>query len=127
MRPPEDAAMPADSCPRCCSAYSAKYARRAMSCPGAYTPNTPHSSRGPSRGSRRSEKATEPLSERLARGAARLPQPVGQPTGMTGHQVGHSEDDLLAVHPQIQGVAADGPDHDRRVAERCQRLALAGH
>src|SRR5919202_1178738 len=45
-------AMPADSCPRCCSAKSPKYVRRATSRPGALMPNTPHSSRGPSRRSR---------------------------------------------------------------------------
>ena len=54
MLPPRSAAaIPADSWPRCCSAYSAKYDSRETSCPGAYMPNTPHSSRGPSRSSGR--------------------------------------------------------------------------
>src|SRR5579884_2271341 len=42
MVPPSPAAMPADSCPRCCNAYSAKNARRAASWPGAKTPVMPH-------------------------------------------------------------------------------------
>src|SRR4051795_13243508 len=53
MWPPWAVAMPADSCPRCWSAYSAKYASRATSRPGATMPKTPHSSRGPSRTSRK--------------------------------------------------------------------------
>src|SRR5579872_3702104 len=40
--PPSPAAIPADSCPRCCSAYSAKKARRAASWPGVKTPVMPH-------------------------------------------------------------------------------------
>src|ERR1700677_419627 len=40
--PPSAAAMPADSCPRCWSAYSAKNASRAASRPGAKTPVIPH-------------------------------------------------------------------------------------
>src|SRR5271167_2458218 len=40
---PLDETIPADSCPRCCCAYSPRYARLAASgC--RYTPNTPHSS-----------------------------------------------------------------------------------
>src|SRR3954452_5348601 len=49
MWPPSQVAIPADSWPRCWRAYRPKYASRATSCPGAYTPKTPHSSRGPSR------------------------------------------------------------------------------
>ena len=49
MWPESAVAIPADSWPRCCSANSAKYASRATSDSGAYTPKTPHSSRGPSR------------------------------------------------------------------------------
>src|ERR1035441_7785258 len=46
--PPADAT-PADSCPRCCSAYSPQYVIRAASgCP--YTAITPHSSRSLSKG-----------------------------------------------------------------------------
>src|ERR1700733_9253975 len=48
-RPSGAVAIPADSWPRCWSAYRAKYARLATSCPGAKMPKTPHSSRGPSR------------------------------------------------------------------------------
>src|ERR1039457_5069332 len=58
MCPPRSAAaIPADSCPRCWSAYSAKYDSRETSWPGANMPNTPHSSRGPSRSSNSSPAA----------------------------------------------------------------------
>ena len=39
---PSVVAMPADSCPRCCSACRPKKVRRATSSPGAKTPKTPH-------------------------------------------------------------------------------------
>src|SRR5215212_5709358 len=58
--------------PRCWSAYSAKYASRATSDSGAYTPKTPHSSRGPSR----SSSAT-----RVMRSGERAP---AQPEGTNG-------------------------------------------
>src|ERR1035438_8941026 len=46
---PSAAAIPADSCPRCCSAYKPQYVIRAASgCP--YTAITPHSSRSLSKG-----------------------------------------------------------------------------
>jgi hypothetical protein len=46
---PSAEAIPADSCPRCCSAYSPQYViRAASSCP--YTAITPHSSRSLSNG-----------------------------------------------------------------------------
>src|SRR5215213_11159507 len=72
MWPFSAVAMPADSWPRCWSAYSAKYASRATSDSGANTPKTPHSSRGPSRSSSatrvmRSEAGAD------SRPAARLP------------------------------------------------------
>src|SRR6478735_6511514 len=84
MWPPCDVAMPADSCPRCWSAYSAKYARRETSRPGATMPKTPHSSRGPSRSSRKgSEEGTRvrcsgigPCPTRLATGPAASPPRV---------------------------------------------------
>ena len=46
-RPPSETAMPADSCPRCWSANSPKYARRATSRSGERIPKTPHISRCP--------------------------------------------------------------------------------
>src|SRR6476469_6672577 len=39
--------MPADSCPRCCRAYSPKYVSFATSSPGAQTPKMPQASCGP--------------------------------------------------------------------------------
>src|SRR5438093_6917064 len=41
-----EAAIPADSWPRCCCAKSPKYMSLATSSPGAHTPKTPHSSFG---------------------------------------------------------------------------------
>src|SRR3954470_16617868 len=80
IAPPRSAAaIPADSCPRCWSAYSAKYARRATSCSGAKIPKTPHSSRGPSRRGRSvGEDMGEP-SARVAAGAAATPAAAGAP------------------------------------------------
>src|SRR6476646_6551214 len=46
--------MPADSCPRCCNAYSPKYVSLATSSPGAQTPKTPQASCGPFSPGRRS-------------------------------------------------------------------------
>src|SRR3954471_376974 len=98
-------AMPADSCPRCWSAYSAKYASRATSDSGAYTPKTPHSSRGPSR----SSSAT-----RVMRSGGALPPVRRVPTG-DGVFVGLAQ--LLDRHRQraldLERRAADGPDDAR--------------
>ena len=58
MVSPSPTAMPADSCPRCCSACKPKHVMRATSSPGANTPNTAHSS---SKRSGRSPGRTEVL------------------------------------------------------------------
>src|SRR5262245_43428366 len=50
-RPASETAIPADSWPRCCSAWRPKYVSRATSRSGARMPNTPHIS-GPSRSDR---------------------------------------------------------------------------
>src|SRR3954454_13709890 len=98
-------AIPADSWPGCWSANSAKYASRGTSDSGAYTPKTPHSSRGPSR----SSSAT-----RVMRSGGALPPVRRVPTG-DGVFVGLAQ--LLDQHRQraldLERRDADGPDDAR--------------
>src|SRR6476620_6687772 len=114
MAPPRSAAaMPADSWPRCWSAYSAKYARRATSCSGAKIPKTPHSSRGPSRRGRSvGEDMGEPAA-RVAAGAATTRAAGAPPTGPDPHRPGSADLDAGLVERALEELRA-GARPDRQ-------------
>src|SRR3954451_7798287 len=102
--------MPADSWPRCWSAYRPKYASFATSSPGAQTPKTPQASWGPvSWGS--SSWVSRPSPRRPALGGTGLATP--QSLRAKGCQVGQEERfgetdtlELRQVQPLVGPVGA---------------------
>src|SRR5215470_5684556 len=97
---PSLTAMPADSCPRCCNAYSPRYVLFATCWPGAYMPMTPHASRGPERSESKEAiiSRTEGVQPLRARRASRI---------LRRHGPGRM---LCVVHRSV----GCGEEHDRR-------------
>src|SRR6478735_7463246 len=129
--------MPADSCPRCCNAYSPKYVSFATSSPGAQTPKTPQASCGPfspgmrswfKRPSPRDTSPSLPHPPRSARGRLAAERQLGEhlvarppPASLTQVRL-HEREVLDPPGRPLPGVErADPPGRLRRPVEAAER------
>src|SRR6266576_884988 len=121
---PSVAAMPADSCPRCCRAYSAKNMSRAASLgsavDGDQMPHTPHTATPPARSCVSAERAPEAVAVRADEKLVGGPDHEHDP----GRALAEQHDALVDAADRGQRHLHPDAVTDRKLGERDAEAAL---